>query len=159
RLLERAGKWVRRHPLTAGLTAAIVLAVLLGLAGVSWQWQRAERQRVQTVAANIALRLQSAEDHFLNDQAHLALAVLARLLREHSTNRVAAERLVNALNQRTFLLPAAADAISTVPGEPADVSGIGLTTIEWMEGKVAISNAHEQVIRHLQWSPDLTRLI
>jgi WD40 repeat protein/tRNA A-37 threonylcarbamoyl transferase component Bud32 len=39
---ERVLKWVRRRPALAALTALLVLALLGGLAGVLWQWQRAE---------------------------------------------------------------------------------------------------------------------
>jgi WD40 repeat protein len=44
--LDRAAKWVRRHKgLSAGLGAA-VLTLLAGLAGVCWQWQRADHESV-----------------------------------------------------------------------------------------------------------------
>ncbi|MBX3734709.1 MAG: protein kinase [Verrucomicrobiae bacterium] len=39
---ERAMKWVRRRPAIAALTIGCVLAVVLGLLGVLWQWRRAE---------------------------------------------------------------------------------------------------------------------
>jgi hypothetical protein len=35
-------KWTRRHPAYAGLCAALVFSVLIGLAGIVWQWRRAE---------------------------------------------------------------------------------------------------------------------
>lgn len=38
---ERMVKWVRRRPLVAALGGGFALAVLLGFAGVTWQWQRA----------------------------------------------------------------------------------------------------------------------
>jgi WD40 repeat protein/tRNA A-37 threonylcarbamoyl transferase component Bud32 len=50
--LERIMKWARRRPHLAGLTALLVLAVLAGFAGVSWQWQRAEQEYRK--AANFA---------------------------------------------------------------------------------------------------------
>ncbi len=43
--VERAVKWVRRHPLTASLLAAIALVTLLGFVGVTSQWREAERLR------------------------------------------------------------------------------------------------------------------
>jgi eukaryotic-like serine/threonine-protein kinase len=43
--LERAGRWCRRHPATASLTAAVVLVAALGLAGVLWQWGEAVKAR------------------------------------------------------------------------------------------------------------------
>ncbi len=38
---EKAWRWCRRRPLVASLTASTVLAILLGFAGVLWQWRRA----------------------------------------------------------------------------------------------------------------------
>ena len=42
----RAWMWARRHPLPAGLLAALVVAVGAGLAGVGWQWRQTNRQRL-----------------------------------------------------------------------------------------------------------------
>jgi WD40 repeat protein len=39
--VERAWRWGRRNPVVAGLAAGFVLALLLGLAGVSWKWREA----------------------------------------------------------------------------------------------------------------------
>jgi tetratricopeptide (TPR) repeat protein len=40
--VEKLWRWVRRNPRVAALSAALVLVLLAGLAGVTWQWQRAE---------------------------------------------------------------------------------------------------------------------
>ncbi len=43
-------RW-RRRPLLSGLVASLVLAVVAGTAGVTWQWRRAEFQRRRAVEA------------------------------------------------------------------------------------------------------------
>lgn len=43
--LARLGKWCRRRPLVAALTAACSVALLAGVAGIGWQWRRAEQYR------------------------------------------------------------------------------------------------------------------
>ena len=53
---EKAWRWCRRQPVRAGLIGALALAVVLGIAGISWQWQRAQRER------DVALRLAYAGD-------------------------------------------------------------------------------------------------
>jgi WD40 repeat protein/serine/threonine protein kinase len=50
---ERAMKWAKRRPAIAAMTAAIILAVLLGLSGITWQWREAESAR--QVAASKAV--------------------------------------------------------------------------------------------------------
>jgi WD40 repeat protein len=41
-VLEKLFLWCRRHPIPAILSVALVLVGLLGLAGIIWQWERAE---------------------------------------------------------------------------------------------------------------------
>jgi serine/threonine-protein kinase len=47
--LERAGKWARRKPTVAGLLAALAMALVVGFAGITWQWREA------VAARNLAL--------------------------------------------------------------------------------------------------------
>jgi serine/threonine protein kinase/WD40 repeat protein/tetratricopeptide (TPR) repeat protein len=42
---EKFWRWCRRNPLPAGLLAGILLVILAGLAGVTWQWREAEAAR------------------------------------------------------------------------------------------------------------------
>jgi WD40 repeat protein/tRNA A-37 threonylcarbamoyl transferase component Bud32 len=43
--VERAFRWIKRHPTVSSLGAAVLAALLLGLAGTTWQWQQAEKAR------------------------------------------------------------------------------------------------------------------
>jgi eukaryotic-like serine/threonine-protein kinase len=43
--VERAWKLARRRPMTAALLVGMILSIVLGFAGVTWQWQEAARAR------------------------------------------------------------------------------------------------------------------
>lgn len=96
--LERSVRWCRRHPGRAALATAAITGVLAGLAGMAWQWRRAEnladrfrdaylgqkrlhieqlldRNDVASGLAHLASILQEAPNHPAN--ARLALSVLA----------------------------------------------------------------------------------
>jgi eukaryotic-like serine/threonine-protein kinase len=55
--LERGLKWARRRPAIAGLAAALMLATVLGVAGIVWEWRKAEanfaRAETNLVEANL----------------------------------------------------------------------------------------------------------
>ncbi|HVM48008.1 MAG TPA: protein kinase [Candidatus Acidoferrum sp.] len=62
--------WCRRHPGPASLSAALLVAILVGLSGVLGQWQRAERhasgealhrQRAESYANQVRLNLYAAD--------------------------------------------------------------------------------------------------
>lgn len=55
-VLESTWRRCRRHPLDTALVAALVLAVMVGVAGVFWQWRNAEQRRIETVDALAKVR-------------------------------------------------------------------------------------------------------
>jgi serine/threonine protein kinase len=86
--LERLGRWGRRNPLVAGLSAAVVLVTALGFAGVFGQMQvaqanehkahehavQAEKERDEVRALNEQLRATQAQLRGTLYAAHLNLA-------------------------------------------------------------------------------------
>ena len=63
---ERLWLWGKRRPVLAGLIVALQLVLLLGVGGVLWQWQRAERQRriAEEYAARVRLNLYAGDVSF-----------------------------------------------------------------------------------------------
>jgi WD40 repeat protein/predicted Ser/Thr protein kinase len=49
---EKLWRWCRREPLTAALVTAASLALALGIAGILWQWRRAEEKSAVARAYN-----------------------------------------------------------------------------------------------------------
>lgn len=167
---ERVFKWVKRHPRTTALGGGVLASLILGAVGITWQWQRAEKERGMTHETDIRRRLQKVEELFAKDDGLGAVASLGRLLREQPANRVVTERLLNTLSERVFLLPLANVATITRPPErvrssrdgTAKVIGIGTTTLHFSNAEGVtwtISNAHSRVIRDLRFSPDGERIV
>jgi tRNA A-37 threonylcarbamoyl transferase component Bud32 len=59
--LGRGWRWCRRKPALAALSAVLVLAALGGLAGILFQWRRAEVARRDVVAGDVQIRQLLAE--------------------------------------------------------------------------------------------------
>jgi serine/threonine-protein kinase len=64
--VERLGRWCRRKPLIAALTAALVLALAGGFGGITWEWQRAEENAAEAERrrAEAVRNLEEADAHF-----------------------------------------------------------------------------------------------
>ncbi|MGE0760491.1 MAG: protein kinase [Pirellulaceae bacterium] len=107
---QRIVRWCRRHPVDASLIASIVTAILLGMLGVGWQWQRAERH-LQRAERNFEL-LNTASDEMLEvveewvtrappqvgaqqERLSSTLNLFERFLAEEPTNATAKERLAD----------------------------------------------------------------
>jgi len=91
--LERAGKWMRRHPALAATTAMLVVAVVIGISGIIWQWRRAEisrreeatqRRRAEVALSQSALRLAESQLHVGDGSA--ATTILASVATELRDN-------------------------------------------------------------------------
>lgn len=65
-MVGRACRWCRRKPGPAALVAALVAAVVFGVAGIGWEWQRAEdrRREAEQFAAEAARERDRAEEQF-----------------------------------------------------------------------------------------------
>jgi serine/threonine protein kinase len=70
---ERAWKWARRRPLTAALLVGMILSVVLGFAGVTWQWQEARQARDLALEEQFNKEIQRAEAIEERSKAQLAL--------------------------------------------------------------------------------------
>jgi len=57
----KAWKWCRRRPALAATAAALLLTFVLGLAGVLWQWGRAEGERARAEAGEYAADMHLAQ--------------------------------------------------------------------------------------------------
>ncbi len=112
-------KSVRRHKVGFLATAAVMLALALGLVSSTLELVRARRAEQEqsrlrqealqsrALAEELVGRLErdKAEMLFSSDNSSAAMAYLARRLRESRSDSVAASRLVSAMIQRKFLLP------------------------------------------------------
>jgi eukaryotic-like serine/threonine-protein kinase len=74
--LGKVWRWCRRKPLVAALTAAIVLAILVGFAGVTWQAQRASKARDLAQGRLYAAQMKLAHAAFKDGKTGGALALL-----------------------------------------------------------------------------------
>ncbi len=108
----RLWRWSHRKPALAGLVVSLAVAVSLGLAGVLWQWNRARttavrelQQRERAERMVYRLKIQTAEDFFVQHKAAEGMAALAAMLRENPGDRAVAERLLWELTHRNWPMP------------------------------------------------------
>jgi WD40 repeat protein/tRNA A-37 threonylcarbamoyl transferase component Bud32 len=102
---EKAWRWCRRNPVVASFAAATLVLLLAVAIGSPIAALRINQQRQRAEAMLSQIQLQRAEDLLAADDTATALAYLARVLRDHPTNRVAATRILSVLAQRNFPLP------------------------------------------------------
>ena len=105
---ERAVKWVQRRPLRAALWAvsAVAAVVITGLLMYASRQQRDVTRAQSKVSETVSqIEVHRSQDFFETENPAVALAHLARVLRNNPGNAAAATRLMTALTQRPFPLP------------------------------------------------------
>ena len=109
---EKVWRWCGRNPALAGALGMVVLMLVAGIVGSTWEALRAEkaerqetRQRKRAEDSLAQLEVQHAEDLFAADNTARAVAQLAAVLNRDPSNRIAADRLLSALTSRNLCLP------------------------------------------------------
>jgi WD40 repeat protein/predicted Ser/Thr protein kinase len=141
-ILERAWLGCRRRPLLAAMSAGLVAAVILGVAGILWQWRQAEfhaqgelRQRLiaQADAAQTRLNLYAAD-----------VALASQSIQDHNLGRA----------RRTL------DGLRPMPGE------MDLRGFEWRYlwnlcrgNQLATLTGHDRTVTCAAFSPDGNRIV
>jgi len=79
---ERLRKWVRRRPARAAGLALLTLVVLTGVAGITWQWRRAEQNASHARARLLQMHLLNVQHSFNEGDPLSALPWLASALEQ-----------------------------------------------------------------------------
>jgi WD40 repeat protein len=136
--VEALWRWTRRRPKIAALVGTLVLAFLLGFAGVTWQWQRAERARAAQQVALDHLRWAEIGRWVEGDEAPPALAYLASLLRANPHRWQAAMYAMSIVERRPFpILAGPSVELSSEPAVPARITPDGGRFVDVGKDKVA----------------------
>ncbi|MCW1885486.1 protein kinase [Luteolibacter flavescens] len=114
---EAVWRWARRRPGISSLLAALALALVLGLGGVSWQWSRAEAARRHQQEVLEHLHWTGIVREIDTNAGPEALAKLATLLRAEPGNWPAAMLAMSVVDQQPFPCPAGPPV--TLDGPPA----------------------------------------
>ena len=111
---DRTGKWFHRHAastafslLVGAASVSLLAVVLINNRRIQHQRDEAFHQRNRAEQTLNLLQAERVEDLFREGDASVALAYLAQIIRQVPTNGLAASRLLFALSQRNFALPAA----------------------------------------------------
>jgi len=114
---EAVWRWARRRPGTAALLGALALALVFGLGGVTWQWQRAETARGDQQRVLDHLHWNEILRQIDSNAAPEAMAKLAVMLRSDPANWQAAMLAMSVIDQQSFPCPAGPPVV--LAGQPA----------------------------------------
>src|SRR5882724_6390835 len=134
---ERAWRSVRRHPAIALATFTALIAMMLGLATTGWQWQRAERarmeadrqkslataqaERMQQLAGFIAAAFPTGDG--LRDGRSSSARDAVAWLRQHASGDPSAQRAVMTSFRRALTAANKGDAVAALVNEIFDQLG------------------------------------
>ncbi len=166
---ERAMKWVRRRPLIAALSAAVVMIGLLGLSGIVWQWREAVAARVdaqdQAAIAREQAGIAKDQTRIAQEQAGIARdnERAARYEAEFAQRRLYGVKM-------NFVQRAWEDWVPTLFFEtldeqlPAKQGGIERRGFEWFYWQRKVASGHRSLEGHTRgvvcvaFSPDGKRV-
>src|SRR5262249_27465878 len=97
--VERLGRWGRRNPLVAGLSAAIILLTALGFAGVFGQMEVAQANEQQAKDYGRQVEKERDEVRALNEQLRRTTYAAHMSLAQHAWEAGAIGRVVELLEQ------------------------------------------------------------
>ncbi|HZZ78727.1 MAG TPA: protein kinase [Gemmataceae bacterium] len=91
--IEIAWHWCRRQPVQASLAASLIIAIVVGVSLVSWQWLRAESE----LEVSVALRQEAEKREKITDklrqEAVASEALTKKLYEETAAGKAAVEKL------------------------------------------------------------------
>lgn len=159
-LITRAWSWSRRKPATAGLLVSLAGVLTAGVGGTVWQRHHAQIQETLRHSVESKSRFETADKYLTSGDTQMGLAGLALELRKNPNNRVAAERLINALASRSFLLPTSSTLARSLrfgkwcAGNPAVLVAGG----EEHQGVLAILSEHSRSAEDLPVNTSVTAI-
>jgi serine/threonine protein kinase/WD40 repeat protein len=120
---ERSWKWVRRHPVTTALSAAVIVSSLVGLGGILWQWRRAESANHQLVHQVATDALRSAHADQATGHSPASVMRSLRALRHAPNHPSLRGWLHTRLSSDSFLVlqrewPHPGEDATVLPGRP-----------------------------------------
>jgi len=104
-LVERVWLWCLRRPALATASALAALGILAGLAGVTWQWQRAERANLRSSHLLAESVVAQADPEFSVGEQNAALTRVCRFLAQSSHPSGMPAYLQARLISQPFLVP------------------------------------------------------
>lgn len=105
--IERIVKWCRRRPAVAALIAALVVSLIVGIVGISWQWSKTAEALVlanQNLGeAKLQTKLANEEKTKTAKQAEIAKAEKARAEKHFKQARDSVNQFFNIVTQQRLL--------------------------------------------------------
>ena len=112
-------RWIARKPRVAALLALFIFSLLVGVAGISWQWRRSEMARTGQSKTLAHLGWDQMTRWARTGEEPRALAYLASLIRDRPSNWRAAMYAMSIVDQRSLPAlagPAIYPPVAFVPG-------------------------------------------